>query len=510
MTPAVQFSADSPTQPARGLASAAGCRDSAIALQKEGRLQEAVELYQRGLALEPNDAVGHRCLGTAYKAQGRLDLAATCFRRALALCPAFPEAWNNLGNTLAEQGNLAAAAECFLRAARIQPDFAGAHFNYGQALAGLGQFDAAISACRRAIELAPHSAEFQNRLGTLLYDDQRIEEALEAYESALALRPDFPSAHYNRSVAWLLMGDLKRGWAEYEWRWKLTGTPPAPHQQPRWNGAVARNATVLVEGEQGLGDTIQFARYAPLVKSRVGRVILRCQKPLAALLRSLSGVDEVISQDDALPSFDAWCPLLSVAQFFTPSVDAIPATVSYLSADDEILRFWRPRIERFDGFRIGIHWQGNPAFSKDRFRSFSLACFEPLAKLPGATLISLQKGAGTEQLTQTGLTFPIVDLKLPLAEFHGPFLDTAAILRCLDVVVTSDSSLAHLAGALGVETWLAVPRVPEWRWLLGREDSPWYPTMRLVRQIQVGKWDDVFAKIAAALPKPAGKSTGRP
>jgi Flp pilus assembly protein TadD len=500
MTPAVRLSADLHIPVARESASADRCRQSAIALQKQGRLEDAIHLYLRGLAVDPSDASGYRCLGTAYKKLGRLDLAAACFRRAVELCPAFPEAWNNLGNTLSEQGELPAAAECFLRACRIQPEFAGAHFNFAQALAGMGRFDASIAACRRALALAPRSAEFYNGLGIVLFDSQRIDEALAAYERALALRPDFPSARYNRSLAWLLKGDFARGWSEYEWRWKLPSAPaPASYPQPRWDGALAPDAAILLDAEQGLGDSIQFARYAALVKARVGRVILRCQAPLVSLLSSLSGIDQVIAQSDPIPQFDAWLPLLSVPQFFTPSIETIPRTVPYLSVDDALVRFWRHRVERFAGLRVGIHWQGNPAFLKDRFRSMPLACFEPLAKLPGVRLISLQKGAGSEQLTQRTATFSVVDLELRPSELHGSFVDTAAILSCLDAVVTSDTSLAHLAGALGIDTWLAVPHVPEWRWLLEREDTPWYPTLRLVRQSQVGQWGGVFVRIAAAL-----------
>jgi Flp pilus assembly protein TadD len=500
MTPAVRLSADLHIPVARESASADRCRQSAIALQKQGRLEDAIHLYLRGLALDPNDASGYRCLGTAYKKQGRLDLAAACFRRAVELCPAFPEAWNNLGNTLSEQGELPAAAECFLRACHIQPEFAGAHFNYAQALAGMGRFDASIAACRRAIALAPRSAEFYNGLGIALFDSQRVDEALAAYDQALALRPDFPSARYNRSLAWLLQGDFARGWSEYEWRWRLPGAPAPPlYQQPRWDGAASPGATILLEAEQGLGDTIQFARYASLVKARVSRVILRCQPPLVPLLSSVAGVDRVVGQDEPLPNFDAWLPLLGVPQFFTPTIETIPRSVPYLSVDDSLVQFWQSRIERFAGLRVGIHWQGNPAFLKDRFRSMPLACFEPLAKLPGVRLISLQRGAGSEQLTQRTATFPVIDLGLKPPELHGPFLDTAAILRCLDVVVTSDTSLAHLSGALGIETWLAVPHVPEWRWLLDREDTPWYPSLRLVRQSHVGQWGAVFVRIAAAL-----------
>jgi Flp pilus assembly protein TadD len=501
MTPVVQLSADLQTAGVVDATSADRCRQSAIALQKEGRVDEAIALYRQGLALDPRDASGYRCLGTAYKQQRQFDRAVVCFRHALALSPAFPEAWNNLGNTLLEHGDASGAAEAFARACRLRPEFAGGHFNHALALAALGQFDAAIAAGRRACDAAPQNPDFRNGLGLLLFDGQRVDDAIAAFEQSLAIQPECVAARYNRGLAWLTRGDFARGWSEYEWRWKLPNISHAPHRQPRWDGSPSANSTILLDAEQGLGDTIQFARYAPLVKARVGRVILRVQKPVVKLLRSLAGVDQVVAQDETLPTFDAWLPFLSVPALFTPTVDSIPRTVPYLRVDDSLVQFWRERLAGISGWRVGIHWQGNPNFPKDRFRSLPVTCFEPVARIPGVQLISLQKGAGTEQLRQSSLTFPVVDLGLTLDEIHGPFLDTAAILKCLDLVVTSDSSLAHLAGALGIETWLAVPHIPEWRWLLDRDDTPWYPTLHLVRQSRVGQWADVFERIALAVGK---------
>jgi Flp pilus assembly protein TadD len=485
--------------------SADRCRQAAIALQKQGRIDQAISLYLRGLALDPSDASAYRCLGTAYKTRRRLDLAAACFRRAVELCPAFPEAWNNLGNTLSEQHDDVAAAECFQRAFTVQPHFAGAHFNFAQAVGRLGQFDEAIAACRRATELSPRSAEFYNGFGMALYDARHIDEALAAYDQAVRIRPDFAPARYNRSHARLLQGDYARGWPEYEWRWKLATVSLPPFAQPRWDGTSQPDRTILLDAEQGLGDTIQFVRYVPLVKARVGAVVLRCQKPLIRLLASMPGIDRLISQDEPIGHFDVWSPLLSLPLFFTPTVDAIPNRVPYLPEDETLVRFWQTRLERINGLRVGINWQGNPAFPKDRFRSIPIRCFEPLARIPEVRLISLQKGAGREQIENHATTFPVLDLGLSLDEIHGPFVDTAAILRCLDLVVTSDTSLAHLAGALGIETWLAVPSVPEWRWLLGREDSPWYPTMRLFRQSRPGQWGDLFSRMAAELGQRAAR-----
>jgi tetratricopeptide (TPR) repeat protein len=478
--------------------SADRCRLTALALQKQGRIDQAIRLYLRGLALNPSDAVAYRCLGTAYKTQKRFDLAAACFRRAVDLCPAFPEAWNNLGNTLTEQRDDAGAAACFERALTVQPQFAGAHFNLAQSLGRLGRFDEAITASRQATALSPRSAEFYNGLGMALYDARRVDEAIAAYDQALALRPQFVPARYNRSHALLASGDYARGWSEYESRWKLDSVSAPAYLQPRWDGTVRPHDTILLEAEQGLGDTIQFVRYALLVKERVGTVVLRCQKPLVRLLTATPGIDRVISQDEPTGPFDVWSPLMSLPLLFTPTLEAIPNRVPYLTEDQDRIRFWRERLKPIDRLRIGIHWQGNPAFSKDRFRSVPLRYFEPLAKLAGVCLLSLQKGVGREQL-EKGATFPVLDLDLSLDEIHGPFLDTAAILRCLDLVITSDTCLAHLAGALGIETWLAVPSVPEWRWLMGRDDSPWYPTFRLFRQNRPGQWADVFTRMAAQL-----------
>jgi len=537
MTSAARRFVDAGVHISRDPVSADRLRLAAIALHKQGRIEDAIGLYRRGLSLDPADVSALRCLGTAYKTLGQLELAVACFRRAVELCPAFCEAWNNLGNTLSEQGDVDGAADCYRRAFTAQPQFAGAHFNYAQALDRLGRYDEAISAFGRAIELAPRSAEFYNGyartldrlgrfdeavaafrratelaprnaefyngLGLALYESQHIDEALAAYDQAIRLRPEFALPRYNRSHAWLLLGDCARGWAEYEWRWKLPEITAPPYAQPRWDGSVKPESTILLEAEQGLGDTIQFVRYVPLVKERVGKVVLRCQNPLAPLLKKLSGIDRVISRDEPVGEFDTWSPLMSLPLLFNTTLDSIPNPVPYLVADEGLVRFWQERLRRVDGIRVGIHWQGNPAFSRDRFRSIPLASFEPLAGIAGVRLISLQKGFGSEQLNPHSVRFPVIDLQLKLDEVHGPFLDTAAILHCLDLVITSDTALAHLAGALGVETWLAVPRVPEWRWLSGREDSPWYPTLSLFRQRCVGQWGDVFTEMTAALHKRA-------
>ena len=387
-------------------ASADRCRLTAIALQKQGRIDQAISLYLRGLALNPSDASAYRCLGTAYKTRKQLDLAAACFRRAVELCPAFPEAWNNLGNTLAEQQDDAGAAACFERAFTVQPHFAGAHFNFAKRSDDSAGSTKRLPLAAGRRELSPRSAEFYNGLGMALYDARRIDEAVAAYDQAVRLRPDFAPARYNRSHAWLLLGDYARGWPEYEWRWKLPAVALPSFPQPRWDGTSQPDRTILLDAEQGLGDTIQFIRYVPLVKERVGTIVLRCQKPLVRLLAAMPGIDRVISQDEPTGPFDVWSPLLSLPLFFTPTLEAIPNRVPYLPEDQALVRFWQERLERIDGLRIGINWQGNPAFPKDRFRSVPLRYFEPLARIAGVRLISLQKGVGREQLEDRTCDIP--------------------------------------------------------------------------------------------------------
>jgi hypothetical protein len=268
---------------------------------------------------------------------------------------------------------------------------------------------------------------------------------------------------------------------------------PRHFRQPMWNGESLGGKTILLYAEQGLGDTIQFVRYASIVKQHGGTVVVECQKPLVGLLEGCPGVDQLVAQGDDLPAFDVQAPLLSVPGILGTSVETIPARAPYLFAKAARVEPWRERL--IDGFKIGIAWQGNPAFRGDPFRSIPLRCFAPLAEIPGVCLVSLQKGAGTEQLAEVRDLFPVIELGSRLDDF----LDTAAVMGHLDLVITSDTAPAHLAGALGVPVWVALSFAPDWRWLLDRCDSPWYPTMRLFRQRELGNWDGVFQEIKEAL-----------
>jgi hypothetical protein len=298
---------------------------------------------------------------------------------------------------------------------------------------------------------------------------------------------------------WLLTGDFERGWAEYQWRWKAEQCQWRDFSQPLWDGRPLEGRTILLHAEQGLGDTIQFVRYAALVKQRGGGVVVECPTPLLSLLASCERIDRLMGRGDELPAFDLQAPLLSLPGIFHTSLDTIPADGPYLFADPGLVGRWRQELGGIAGFKIGIAWQGNPKNPDDRNRSIPLSDFEPLAGCSAVRLLSLQKEAGTEQLQKVAGRFPVIDLGSRLDEAAGAFMDTAAVMMNLDLVVTSDTAIAHLAGALGVPVWVAISFVPDWRWLLDRSDSPWYPTMRLFRQTRLGDWAGVFEEIKAAL-----------
>ncbi|MGA2254974.1 MAG: tetratricopeptide repeat protein [Thermoguttaceae bacterium] len=470
------------------------------ALQNQGKSEEAVACCCRALELKPGYAEAHNNLGTVLQGQGNLDEAVACYRRALELRPDFAEAYNNLAIVFTDQARLDEAVACCRRAVELKPAFAAAHSNLGLALLLQGKLDQAITYCHRAVELKPGFAEGHNNLGIAWSEEGKLDEAVACYRRALALKPDYAEAHENYAHACLQVGDWQRGWLELEWRRQTKPCSPRRFIQPLWNGESLAGKTILLHAEQGLGDTIQFVRYVPLVRRYNARVIVECQKPLLRLLAGCPGIDQLIGEGDELPAFDVHAPLMSLPAIVNTTLESIPAGVPYIFAAPELVAHWQERLGSIEGFKIGISWQGNPRFRGDRFRSIPLRYFAALARLPGVSLISLQKGAGREQLAEVRNDFPVVDLGDELDEEAGPFMDRAAVMKNLDLVVTSDTAIAHLTGALGLPVWVALKFAADWRWLLDRSDSPWYPTMRLFRQQTREDWSSVFNRMAAALP----------
>jgi tetratricopeptide (TPR) repeat protein len=465
-----------------------------------GKHDKAVEYIQKAITLqELGKAALNSNLGLAYQSLGKPDEAAACYRQAIALKPNFSEAHFNLGNVLQEQGKLDDAIACYRRAIALKPESPEAHNNLGHALQEQGHLEEAIACYRQAIALKPDHVEALNNLGLSLQEQGRREEASTCYDQALKLNPQLANAHLNRSFLLLSTGNFAEGWKEYEWRWQCKPLTPPSFPQPRWDGSDLKGKTILLYAEQGLGDTLQFVRYAPLVKKRGGTVLLGCQKALARLLESAKGIDRLVPFGSGMPAFDVYIPLISLPGLFGTTADNVPGEVPYLSANAGLVDHWRKQFESIKAFKVGIAWQGNSQYKGDRQRSIPLAQFTPLAWLDGVRLISLQKVAGVEQIAPLADRLPILDLGDRLDEASGPFMDTAAVMKNLDLIITSDTAVAHLAGALGVPTWVALPAVPDWRWLLDREDSPWYPTMRLFRQKERGNWEEVFQRIAREL-----------
>ncbi len=494
------------------IAQAADCYQQALAINpsqaethsnlgntyhRQGQLAEAAACFRQALVLNPQYADAHFNLGNVCFDQGKFEEAVACYRAALRLNLQHADAHNNLGNVLKELGQLADAAESYRQAIRFRPTEPQFYANLGNVLKDQGQLASAAECYRQALRNAPNRAEIHASLGVALAWQGYLQEAAEYFESALRIDSAHWFARWNRSLLQLLQGDFANGWQDYELRFSRPTMSPRSFHQPRWDGAPLDGKTILVHAEQGLGDSIQFARYLLLIRRRGGKVVFDCPPALHELFRGLKGADHLVGRGEPIPPFDVHVPLLSLPGVFQTTLDTIPAVIPYLDTDPELVAFWRKELARpaGDGFNIGIAWQGNPKVAGDCLRSIPLECFAPLARLPGVRLVSLQKGHGTDQLNGLGERLQILDLGDRLKTFS----DTAAVMMNLDLVISSDTSVAHLAGALGVPVWTALQLVPDWRWLLDRADSPWYPTMRLFRQKRFGAWDEVFNDMARAI-----------
>ncbi len=467
-------------------------------LTQQGRFERARARFEQLLALRPNYAEAHYNLGYVLLSQGKLDEAAAHYEHALALRPDFVEAHNNLGNVLERQGKFDQARARFEQLLALQPDCAEAYNNLGAIFWRQDKLDQAAARYEQALTLRPDYTQAHHNLGNVRLTQRRLDEAAAHYQQALALTPDYAEAQMGLATCYLLQGDYERGWPAYEARLRIPGFVPQPNL-PRWAGEPWAGRTLLLLAEQGLGDTVQFVRYARPLKERGARVVLAAQAPLGRLLESHPDLDElfILGSAEELPRCDFYLPLLGAPGACGTDASTIPCKIPYLTADPGLTDLWGRELAGFDGFKIAIAWQGSRVYRTDRWRSIPLAHFAPLASLPGVRLVSLQKGFGSEQVAT--VDFPVLDLSSRLDESAGPFMDTAAVIRGVDLVVTADTVIAHLAGALGVPVWIAPPFSPDWRWLLERDDSPWYPTMRLFRQTAFGEWSNVFERIAEAV-----------
>ena len=441
-------------------------------------------------------------LAAGHEQAGRLDEAEATLRLVLAEAGDHHPALHLMGIVAFKLNRTGEAVQLMERSVALAPMEALYHRNICEMYRVEGRLDEALAAGRRAASLAPNDVHCYHNLGVLHYHRLELDEAIACGERALVLSPDFAGAHFGIAEASLLGGDLARGWEEYEWRVKLANAPPLlpPTERPQWDGTpLPADRTLLLIADQGYGDVIQFARYIPWAASRAARVALACSRELHPAVRQQPGIATLFDHWEEAPEFAAYCPLSGLPRLAGTRLDNIPCDmIPYLHADPAKAAQWAARLDALlprGHRRIGLVWAGRPTHHNDRNRSTALASFQPLAAIPGVALVSLQKGAGQAQIGSYWERAPLINLGPELRDFG----DTMAILESLDMIVTVDTSVVHLAGAMGKPAWVMLPHAPDWRWLLGRADSPWYPSLRLFRQGADRSWGPVIAAIAREL-----------
>ncbi len=461
------------------------------ALRDAKRFDEALACYESVLALQPQNAEAHFQRGNILRDLGQHEAAAGAYSDSLALRPNHADTLNGLGNSYYSLERPLEAVEAYRAALGANPEFADAYSNCAVVLRVQGRHDEALAYYEKALALKPDFYEAETNRGVALCDLGRYAEAREGYARVLAAKPDDPLARMNSAMCALLLGDFAEGWPNYEWRWQAGNFPKPQLDVPQWMGeADLTGKRILLYAEQGLGDTIQFVRYAPLVAARGARVVVQAQAALKSLLQTLDGVESVLDQDEKLPPIDLQCPLMSLPLAFDTQLATIPAAVPYLRADKKRVAHWRKKLGQKDKKRIGLVWSGNTAHKNDRNRSIALADLAPLFAADVA-FFSLQKEMRDEDAETAKKLANFLHFGAALRDFT----DTAALVEAMDLVVAVDTSVLHLAGALGKPTLALIPFNPDWRWLLARSDTPWYPNTELVRQNQRGDWTDALKRI---------------
>ena len=464
---------------------------AALRFQAQQRKLEAAQCYIAVLRAAPDFFEASFNLGLLLHEMGQPTEALACYRQTLQFNPEFAPAWNQLGLVLRASGQKEEAIGCFQRALQIQPRSPHVLNNLGNALRARQHHPEAIASFQAALRLAPNDAEISLNLGNTLREEDRLAEAAEAITRATRLRPDFAQAYCDLAFLHLLQGDFQRGFQAYEWRWRRPSFPPRTLPAPLWDGQDPAGRTVLLHTEQGAGDTLQFVRLARPLTDLGARVLLECPASLAPLLASVDGVSKVISRGEPLPPFDCHLPLLSLPHRLGLTLSSIPSTTPYLRAPlGRSLPL--PALPQADARpRVGLVWQGNPDHKNDAQRSLPAAALEELLSNREVVFYSLQVGVSLSATAQSQGMLNVSGL------IHD-FADTALLINQLDLVISVDTSVAHLAGALGRPVWILLPYAPDWRWLRQRNDSPWYPTARLFRQPARGDWASVLREVGVA------------
>ena len=469
----------------------------ALVLAEQRRFDEALASARRAIDVAPGTARPHYALGQVWQAADRFPEAEASYRQAAQLDPRHARAHNNAGVCMQMLGRVDEAVSWYRKALEIDPELPQANQNYSAFALDANAQRAAIAGYRRRIAEHPQDvAALVNLAKTCV--DLEPDEALACLDRAITIDPDHAEAHFCRAQLLLQRGDYARGWREYEWRWRMPRYSATLHRfsQPVWDGSPLGGATLLIHGETGLGDMLQFVRYAPLVAERGGRVILECQPALRSLLQHVEGVGSVVTQGEPLPPFSRHVPLIMLPGLFGTTLQNVPWRGPYIRAEAERVAAWRPLVEREGAaLKVGLVWGGNPANWADGRRSVPVGALVPLLRASDAAFFSLQVGKASEAAASLPAELRPVDHTARLRDFA----DTAALMSLLDLVVAIDTSVAHLGGALGVPTWVLLAHATDWRYHLRRSDNPWYPSMRLFRQPSEGDWPGAVDELVARL-----------
>jgi tetratricopeptide (TPR) repeat protein len=474
-----------------------------VILQQKKEYDSAISYYKKALHLNPRKADAYYNLGLIFQDQAEFDEAIESYQQAIKLNPDFADAYYNLGLIFQDQAEADSAIANYRIFLQFNSKDADAYLNLGHAYQMKGQLEEAITCFQKAMQINTDLPDAYYNLGNAYKEKGQPEVAIPYYQKAIQRAPDFVDAHWNMALALLLSGDFNQGWKKYEWRWKLENRHLPVFAQPLWNGSSIDGLTILIHGEQGFGDIIQFVRYVPLVAERGAKVLLRCGGELVSLLQNIRGIDKVLSYSEQPSDFDTYCPIATLPLLFGTTLDTIPAKIPYVGVSPSIIEKWEHRIQKDNStLRIGLVWSGNPKNIILKNKSFPLETFMPLGELHKIAFYSLQKGNASEQAKNPPKGITLLDYTDEINDFS----DTAALIENLDLVISVDTAVAHLTGALGKPIWTLLPFSPAWRWLLHRDDSPWYPTMRLFRQPSPGDWESVIEHVRGELLKLIGNN----
>ncbi len=465
----------------------------AVIAHQTGDLIGAIDYLKQAIAAKGNVPLFHSNLCEMCRQAGRLEEAVAAGTRAIKLHPNFPQALNNLGIVHFDREEFRTAERYYRSALALDPNFPEAHNNLANALRAQHKFDQSIPCYEKAIECRPGYADAIANLGSVLHIVGRLDEAMSTFQWALTLNPRQSDAHSGVGILQLLRGNFAAGWSEYEWRLLTTEARHRPPPGPAWDGGDPSGRRILVYGEQGFGDAIQFCRYLPMLRDRGATVFFRIASGVAGLIAdNMPGIE--VSSGGTMPSYDFHCPLLSLPHRFGTSLTSIPHMLGYLRPRQETIARWASRMGTGPELKVGLAWTGNPKHINNTNRSITAEAMLPLLSIDGIRFFSVQVGARAQELPKRSKG-AVVDLSPALTDFS----ETAGAVAHLDLVVTVDTSVGHLAAAMGKPVWVMVSWVPDWRWMLQREDNPWYPTMRIFRQRSLGDWSGVVERVVSEL-----------